>query len=383
MRKITLATILCACALALNLSSCTDETVVHHGETAYKAGNGTVIGYAPSLQGILQAQTRGLQLTAANLSSFGVSASYYTSGTYEDAACGSYIYKEQILAAIGRSSHAWPGAEYTLSFFAYAPYSNLIGVSPAATAGRPVYSYTVPTDIASQVDLMTAEALEVSGEETTDPVPLSFSHRLTDIRFNIYNEGENDITVHSIGVYGLKYAGTYGTGTSWTLTGEANSPTSHPFLIDLADTSDPDDGVTVEPLQDSGELTGGSYHLMALPQTVAAGTRFIEVDATVNSTRQVFHCDLATDMVLSMGQSYNIRLRLGYNHIGIEVLSIEDWTLGSDTSGTPPREREEGTIDAEGIDNWSQQSDESGAAANQRQDSQQEATDIADWQLQD
>ena len=371
------------CLLATMLAGCTDE-VTGTGGTPYRDG-GSTIAFHAGCPGT-EAETRGMQLTAANTVSFGVSASYYTSGTYATAPCGSYFLNQQVLTAIGNSGQMWPGAEYTLSFFAYAPYSNLVGIVSGDDPGRPVYTYTVPTDITSQIDFMTAESLEVNGEETEVPVALAFSHRLADIRFSVYNEGENDMTVHSIALHGLKYSGTYDDENGWILDAAVNSASQHPFKLDLCSKSDPDDGVTVEPLQESGEVTGTADHFMMLPQTVASGTRWLEIDATINGTRQLWHHALPSGQTLAMGQSYGIRLRMGYNHIEVEVTSIEDWTFGSDTSSATPRGRQEGTVDGESdVDNWAEQYDESsGKGPRSREDgkwerSDQQATGIEDW----
>ena len=363
--------------LFASISGCTDE-ITGCVETSYQR-NGSIIAFTADFPGN-GTMTRGMQLSASNTSSFSVSASYYTSGTYENAACGSYFLNQQGLTAIGSSGQSWPGAEYTVSFFAYAPYSNMVGIESAEALGRPVYTYTVPSDITSQIDFMTAESLDVSGEETTDPVSLAFSHRLADIRFNVYNEGENDMTVHSIGLYGLKYSGTYSSGTQWTLTGERNSAASHPFLLDLGDRTDPYDGVEMAAGSEAADVTATDSHIMVIPQTVPAGTRLIDVDATVNGTRQVFHCILRTDLSFSMGESYNIRLTLGYNHVSISILSIADWILGSDTSGTSPRERGGTAVDSDTmIENWSEQSDDSGTTPRSRDESDHEVTGISDW----
>jgi len=370
-------TFLLLTALTITLTACTDEVVTQYGQ---KDRQGLIIAFTPSSPA-LQADTRAAQLTEANITSFGVSASCYESGTYATAGCGSYFFKQQVLTAIGSSGKAWPGADRTLSFFAYAPYSNLIGIQSAEAEGRPVYTYTVPSDITSQVDFMTAETLEVNGEETDTPVPLSFSHRLADIRFHIYNEGEEDITVHSIGMYGLRYTGTF-TDNGWTLSETVNTTSVNPFKLDLGNKADTDDGITVEPDETSTEVTGSNDHFMMMPQTVPADTRMISVDATVLGIRQYFHYVLGSSLVLQAGKSYNIRLTLGYNDMKAGMTTVTDWTEESDTSEARPRQREDGSVYTE-IDGWSEQSDTSGIPPRSREEAEPETTGITDWTEQD
>ena len=152
---------------------------------------------------------------------------------------------------------------------------------------------------------------------STAVVPLSFVHNCADIRFNVYNRGTSSITLHSIGVYGVKYSGTLHDGV-WTLNAATNTTSSNPFLLTL--NSSIEGNATVD-------ITGSANHFIMLPQTVAAGTQMIDVDATVGGQRQHYYHSLENSFTLQAGKSYNISMQLGENGIIVDPESdITDWT---------------------------------------------------------
>lgn len=267
--------------------------------------------------------TRGTQTTKATLSEYGVSASIYAAGgTYTSAGCGSYWFNQAVDAASGNSGHYWPGPEYKVSFFAYAPYG-LGSLSPQSKndLGYPVYSYTVPSAIASQADFITANVTDISGEASTDPVPLTFSHQLADIRFNVYNQGSDAITVHSIAVSGVKYTGTFceSDNPKWTLTGGVNSTSINPFLLSLGTSVAADATV---------DVTGTNNHFIMLPQIVTSGTAIFDVDATVSGVRKHYYHTLTSNLTLLAGKTYTFQLTLGEGALIVDTeTDIQDWEM--------------------------------------------------------
>lgn len=358
------------------LMSCQKEDIQTSGYTDER-----LIAFATTIEG-QWADTRASVLTAGNLQDFGVSASYYTSGSYAGAACGGYFFRQKVLTSERYCGREWAGAAYTLSFFGYAPYSNLIGIQSAEALGRPVYTYTVPSSIALQIDLMTAETLEVTGGNKTTPVPLAFSHRLSDLRFDIYNEGPQTMTVHNIALYGLKYSGTLD-GDIWTPTGSANSSSVNPFKLDLADPANPDDGVAITSGSTSAELTGTANHFMMIPQTVTSGTSIFFVDATVKGKRAVFHYTLDANLTLQAGKTYHVTLTMGYDDIRIKTLSVTDWTEDPASVGTtPPNQRISGRVGSNSqVNDWEENpSQEETTTANRRVGGNVgSGTGISDW----
>ena len=311
MKGIILSTVITASVLALSLASCSPDT----GDTA---GKEAYISFTP-MEIKAKAVTRGSQATLSTLSSYGVSCSVYDyGGSYQTAALGSYFYNREVDAKKGTTEYMWPGEDRSVSFFAYAPFNNAnVSVSGEGAAGRPVYSLTVPVDVSSQPDFITAEVLDMRGGKHTDPVTLTFSHRCADLRLSVYNRGDDEITVHSISVYGVKYSGKYQTG--WSLDDKVSSSTSHAFTVTTSST------VASKATVD---MTGSDSHIIILPQTIAAGTEFLSVDATIASERKTLTYSLKNALSLEEGKSYMMTISLGVNYIDVDPSTgVEDWQV--------------------------------------------------------
>lgn len=264
-----------------------------------------------------KASTRGSVITLSNLMSFGVSAAIYpAANSYTTAQSGSYFRGIEVSAASGTTTYLWPASDYRLSFYAYAPYGDAnVTLAAASTVGRMQYTYTVPTSIASQIDFMTAESLD-NACPSTSPVALTFAHRCTDIRFTAYNQQSDALTVKSIAIYGVKYSGTYTTGTSWSLSGSVNSSSSHPFLLSLN---------TAVASKATVDLTGTSNHFIMLPQTVANGTDFLVIKTQEDGEERTYTYTLDSNYELIMGRSVTFQLTLGNGALTVNPVSVVDW----------------------------------------------------------
>lgn len=266
--------------------------------------------------------TRASQTTTDNLLSYGVSCSIYdASSSFTSSAYGSYFSNLKIDASKGTCEYPWPGERYKVSFFAYAPYGNdALTVSDASTLGRPVYTYTIPSDISKQADFITAEVTDISGTATGTPVALTFNHHLSDVTFSVFNKGYEDIIVHSISVYGVKYKGSY--SDKWTLGTDVNSATSNPFTLTVTD------GTIAG--QATVDVSGTNNHMMLLPQTVSSGTDFIVVNATINGDTKDYTYTLSSDYIMEEGKAYRLKISLGVQYISVSTVGeIEDWTPGN------------------------------------------------------
>lgn len=328
-----------AALIAILFTGCSNE-LVDTGDFPDNPENPS-IDFTPMDFGVSEAAaTRGSQTAKNDITEYGVSASIYpAANSYTSAGCGSYWFCDRIVAASGRSNHFWPGASYRVSFFAYAPYGNAaLTVRSKNDLGYPVYSYTVPTDIANQVDFITADVTDHSGAGITDPVLLTFSHQLTDVRFKVYNQGSSSITVHSIAIYGVKYSGTF-SGSTWTLNPAVNSSSSNPFLLSLG--TNVAAGATVD-------VTGTTNHFIMLPQTISSGTQMIDIYATVGGETGHYYYTLTSNLILEAGKSYGFTLKLS-DLLEVEA-SVQDWTEETDRTGIPTYEN---TITTSfGIGSW-------------------------------
>ena len=266
-------------------------------------------------------KTRGsIVSSAALLPSFGVSAQVYgaTEG-YATQGLGNYFYNLECQKDKA-TSQIWPEKSKKMSFFAYAPYDCAgLTISAKGTTGVPTYTYTVPENILNQEDFMTAQAVDISCASPTT-VTLPFKHRMTDIRFSIKNRSSNyEVTVNKISIIGVKYTGNY--KTSWTLSGDANSLTSHPFTYTF------NKAVAAKATVD---ITGSLYHFIMLPQTVASGTNFIVIETTQSGTTKTYTHKLTSALTLEEGKSYTFNVELGEGDTPITFnATVDAWTTGT------------------------------------------------------
>lgn len=211
-----------------------------------------------------KAATRGTKVIATDITDIGVSASIYpSSSSYTSAGCGSYFYKESITIGTPTKFY-WPTSDYRMSFFAYYPYGNsAFTVQSAASAtGHPTYTYTVPTAIGSQVDVMTASQTDIAGGSSS-PVSLSFSHQCAAIKVRITNSTTAAITVNSVSIEGVEYTGTLCNGT-WTLSGTKNNSSVNPFTLTCN---------TAVAASATADLTGTTNIFLMLPQTLTSSAK--------------------------------------------------------------------------------------------------------------
>ena len=253
--------------------------------------------------------TRGSKVSS--IGSFGVSASVYSAAAaYTSAGCGSYFFNESATAGTP-TAHFWPTSDYKLSFFAYYPYGNaaLTIQSTANTIGAPTYNYTVPSDITSQVDVMTGQTTNVLSGGSS-PVCITMKHRCAAVCFSVTNSRSSAITFTSISIEGVKYTGTLNEDT-WTLSSSVNSSSSNPFTLTYGNSIAADA---------TANITGTTNIFMMLPQTIPAGAK---IKAVVDG--EDFEAELTGTWVA--GKQYNYSIDVTNNKIIIldEDSDIEDW----------------------------------------------------------
>ncbi len=259
--------------------------------------------------------TRGAKVTS--ISSFGVSAAVYdASASYTSAGCGSYFYKQS--ATNGSPlGFFWPTADYKLAFYAYYPYGNAAFTvqSSASTTGAPTYSYTVPSTIASQLDIMTGQTVNVLGGGAS-PVAISMKHRCAAVCFSVTNDRSSAITLSSISIEGVKYTGTLREET-WTLSSAVNSSSVNPFTLSYGGSIAA--GATAN-------VTGTSNIFLMLPQSIPAGAKV----KVVISGEDPMYADLTGSWLA--GKQYNYSLNVSSFLEVHESSEIEDWATTIDLS---------------------------------------------------
>ena len=204
-------------------------------------------------------QTRGSLVGADNFyDSFGVLASVYTGTWSEDSCLPDYMYDVEVTeASAWTTSYYWPGAGRNIRFFAYAPYGGQgIVLSDKTSAGTPSITYTVPTDVADQQDLLVAATSGMAGN-TAAAAPLSFAHALTAVRFTT----GDDMMSGRITKITLK--GVYGSGSH---TMGSDSWNGYGATTDFSQTL----AATVDGAANQ-EVTPVAATFMMLPQTLPSG----------------------------------------------------------------------------------------------------------------
>ena len=241
-------------------------------------------------------QTRGSLVGADNFyDSFGALASVYTGTWSEDSCLPDYMYDVEVTEASSwTTSYYWPGAGRNIRFFAYAPYGGQgIVLSDKTSAGTPSITYTIPTDVADQQDLLVAATSGMAGN-TAAAAPLSFAHALTAVRFTT----GDDMMSGRITKITLK--GVYGSGSH---TMGSDSWNGYGATTDFSQTL----AATVDGSADQ-EITPVAATFMMLPQTLPSGAS-IEVVYTddLTSTQRTLIASIAGSQ-WPMGKTVTYRI---------------------------------------------------------------------------
>lgn len=171
--------------------------------------------------------------------SFRVDAYVYPSGSaWAESAASAESYISNATASQGadgkwttESRYFWPGEDWNIKFYAYAP----VGMNGAKITknekGIPVIDYTVPEKVGEQKDLLVADPEGKNGNYKQD-VKLTFKHILTAVKVRAVGEMEGTIT--KVALKGVKGTGTYVVGgEGWTVAGEDQSY-SQDLKVELA-----------------------------------------------------------------------------------------------------------------------------------------------------
>lgn len=170
----------------------------------------------------------------------------------------------------------WP-SNGSVRFFAFAPTESdfekletdgTLSLSDATLPGSPTLTYTVPTDVTKQIDLMTAQT-NVSAA-TTPQVELKFGHALTAVRI-VCGKDMLAGTISKVEISGIFGAGTQVVGSdTWVPSGSLASYTISKD-IDLPTDNNSDDKIHAG----NGTAIAGTetdnLTFMLMPQTLPTG----------------------------------------------------------------------------------------------------------------
>ena len=239
---------------------------------------------APAAPATARITTRGALVTTTTAfekqyGSFGVLAWAYQ-GEWSDTQEPNYIDNAKATASGDtygfNPPYFWPGEAYNMAFFAYAPYDE-DGTIFSKKEGIPTLTYSVPTDIKEQKDLLACWRKDVDGNKR-DTVKLSFSHLCTAVKFKVGEGLENAITSISIkNVYG---SGIYSVADAkWTTNGKADDT----YTLTIEDS---------ENTPQDTELTEGENIFMMIPQTLPQDAE-IEVKFMENGQKQTLTASIS------------------------------------------------------------------------------------------
>lgn len=216
------------------------------------------------------AKTRGTQLTAETMRSFGVFASIAGSGAGPD-----YMFNEEITSDrdwTPSKEYLWPGKD-ELHLNAYSPFAeagNSEGITSLPSQGESgdlEIGYVVPVAVADQPDLMWSTPRDASAS----PCELSFNHALTAIRFSAGSEMA-PCTIKEITISGVKDSGVLNLETGeWSdVGGNATYSVAPDVVLAAAEGS-----VLVEP---GMPIIDGDNTFLLMPQTL---DRSAEISLTI------------------------------------------------------------------------------------------------------
>ena len=284
--------------------------------------------------------TRTAAITSANITDFGVYASYNPSGGWTADLTPNFMFDQKVegSAAAGFSYSPlkyWPKNEgETISFFAYAPYkSDSNGIAESSTpsdAGSPLIRYDLPDDETAQVDLLVAAP--VPGRTSFDgQVRFNFCHALSRIGISVktpaaviasgsyvyLNAVDVEAAFPSSGVLDL------GTG-GWSL---INIGAARTYSRDLgASESGLSVGTSEYPV-----LTGDDY-IMCIPggsiRTYLTVTyTVVTPDAALTAGKSVIvnTVELQTNVTAQAGKTFTIILNLSPDAVEFDAPVVSDW----------------------------------------------------------
>lgn len=162
--------------------------------------------------------SRATETTNANLSSIYVTA-FADDSTYfenENFVKGSDTY------FTNPNRYEWLDKNDTITFFAYSPSMDDLGADIVKTEGKnglTLESFAVASDVADQVDFITANAIGSRDANEATGVELTFDHRLSQIEIQAKSENQTyTIKVAGVRIGRPEYMGSFDfTTNTWTL----------------------------------------------------------------------------------------------------------------------------------------------------------------------
>ena len=197
----------------------------------------------------------------------------------------------------------WPDATSTVNIYAYAPYQTGWTYNAAN-------SFSVKTDQSADADYLASDLLydKASSTQTTEAIPLGFTHKLSRINVTVKKSSEATATLNGASVY---------------ITNTCTATTLNPSTGELASTPSTVNNIKIGTLSAEPTAEGTTLYGITVPQQLAANTKLVKI-VTAEETPKTLVAKLGSDATLQSGKSYNFTANVGS---GMEV----ELTLGSVT----------------------------------------------------
>ncbi|MFV0328029.1 MAG: fimbrillin family protein [Bacteroides xylanisolvens] len=222
-RKRRLATYAALIMLSLvgtiGIASCTSDS----DDMDQPSGGNTAIGF-----GFTSQATRGTSTETADLKKIGVFGYSHTNAWSAGNTAGNspdYFLNKAVIKKNGTWEYDgvikyWP-SDRKVSFFAYAPYSDVEGTFDEVypdretdVASSPYIKYLLPTDVTKQIDLLYANKLDMTyATSNAGKVPFTMKHALTKIGFTAKRDAADANSWLTVKVTAIEYKYISGTGT--------------------------------------------------------------------------------------------------------------------------------------------------------------------------
>ena len=319
-------TLLPVIAMAMLLSSCSKNEMVDA-----TAATSTPIGFSS----YMGTTTKGAATDINTFKAFKVNA-YHTMA--EIAAVGA---KTQYITAgdVTCPSDTWTSADYfwpttgNLSFYAYAPATDVVTYNAATAETMPSITYTTLADAASQADVVVAATLNQTYANADAAVAMAFTHALTRVNFsatgadNAYNYNVTSLEVSNVlpnGTY------TFGETPTWNVSGTAIK-----CNYMATDASVAVNATIATPLNPNAAAS-----LMLIPQDASAITVTIAYTVSNGSTEISNNTAVVTTLTETWVAGQNIRYNIKLTTNGKKITfkpSVTDWNKETTPDVTPAK----------------------------------------------
>ena len=203
----------------IGIASCTSDS----DDMDQPSGGNTAIGF-----GFTSQATRGTSTETADLKKIGVFGYSHTNAWSTGNTAGNspdYFLNKAVIKKNGTWEYDgvikyWP-SDRKVSFFAYAPYSDVEGTFDEVypdretdVASSPFIKYLLPTDVTKQIDLLYANRLDMTyATSNAGKVPFTMKHALTKIGFTAKRDAADANSWLTVKVTAIEYKYISGIGT--------------------------------------------------------------------------------------------------------------------------------------------------------------------------